>query len=101
MISRIDTDGNIITKAGEQQYLSGEPALLQTLANRLRLLRGEAVFAPDAGVDYEYLFNSNNHSLVTSELSAELLRDNRVAYLHTSQTFRDGTLCVDIQIRSM
>lgn len=101
MVTKIDNNGNIINSKEETHYASGDEALLQNLANRLRLLKGEARFQPTDGVDYEYLFNNNNHPLVVRTLTAEVFKDPRVAYVNTAPTFKNGTLCIDIYVKSI
>lgn len=101
MVPKIDKQGNLVYNQTGLVYTSGEDSILQTLTNRLRLLRGEAINHPTDGMDYNNLMSHNNLNLIKREISSELKKDSRVIY-STIETKRqsEGQLVLQVKVKS-
>lgn len=101
MIPKIDAHGNLMYTQTGLEFISGEPSLLQTLTNRLRLLRGESNYHPTDGMDFQDLMLYNDISLIKREISSELRKDLRVLYTDiTHRRSQGGQLYLDIKVKA-
>lgn len=101
MVPKIDKYGNLVYTQTGLVYTSGVDSTLQTLANRLRLLKKESIYHPDDGMEYHTLIPYNNPALLTKEVTSELKKDKRVIYTHiTTKNLKGEQLALNIQVKS-
>lgn len=78
----------------------GTPALLQDLATRLRLLKGEYLYNEAEGVDYPSLMSSNNIDYILQSIDIELKKDPRVEYNDITYNYHRGELCINVEVKT-
>lgn len=78
----------------------GTPALLQDLATRLRLLRGEYLYNHEEGVDYPSLMSANNIDYILQSIDLEFKKDPRVEYNDISYHYQHGELCINVEVKT-